>query len=124
MSTDMGIFRTRVGIESLAARGVVQFVDDVLVDTGSEMTWLPAQLLESMGIERENTLRFRMANGSVVTRDTGYAIVHAGGAKAPEEVVFALPTDSVLLGAHSIEGLNFKVDLANKEFVNAGPIPV
>jgi len=123
MTDDMGIFRTRVGVESLTARGTVQFVDNVMVDTGSELTWLPAPLLESMGIRREKTVRFRMADGDVVTRETGYVIVHAGGAEVPDEVVFALPGDLALLGARSIEGLNFKVDLANKEFVAAGPMP-
>jgi predicted aspartyl protease len=124
MAEDMGIFRTRVGIESLGARGTVRYVDDVMVDTGSEMTWLPAAFLESMGIEREDVFRFRMADGRVIARDTGYAILHAGGAKIPDAVVFAVPGDLPLLGARTIEGLNFTVDLANKEFVAAGPMPV
>jgi len=123
MADDMGIFRTRVGIESHTARGTVQFVDSVMVDTGSEMTWLPAAVLESMGITREHTVRFLMADGSVAIRETGYAIVHVGGGKTSDDVVFALPGDLALLGARSIEGLNFKVDLANKEFVAAGPMP-
>jgi len=124
MADEMGTFRTTVGVESLVARGIVRFVESVMVDTGSELTWLPAPLLESMGIGREHTLRFRMADGSEVTRETGYAVVHAGGAEVADEVVFALPGDLMLLGARSIEGLNFKVDLANKEFVAAGPMPV
>ena len=123
MTDEMGIFRTRVGIESHTARGTVHSVDNVMVDTGSEMTWLPAALLESMGITREKTVRFRLADGSVIIRDTGYAIVHVGGAETSDDVVFALPGDLALLGARSIEGLNFKVDLANKEFVAAGPMP-
>src|SRR6187397_3531234 len=91
MADDMGIFRTRVGIESHTARGTVQFVDNVMVDTGSEMTWLPAAVLESMGITREHTVRFPMADGSVAIRETGYAIVHVGGGKTSDDVVFALP---------------------------------
>jgi len=124
MADDMGIFRTRVGIESHTERGTVRFVDNVMVDTGSEMTWLPESLLESMGIRREQVVRFRMADGNVIMRDTGYAILHAGGAKVSDDVVFALPGDLPLLGARTIEGLNFKVDLANQEFVAAGPMPV
>lgn len=122
MTDDMGIFRTRVGVESHTARGAVEFVDNVLVDTAAEMTWLPAPLLKSMGIMPERTRSFRLADGSVVTRDIGYAIVHAGGEAVSDDVVFALPGDLALLGARSIEGLNFKVDLANKEFVAAGPM--
>lgn len=124
MAEDMGILRTRVGIESHTARGTVRYVDNIMVDTGSEMTWLPASLLETMSIVREEIVRFRMADGSVVERDMGYAILHAGGARIPDAVVFGLPGDLPLLGARTIEGLNFKVDLANKEFVAAGPMPV
>jgi len=122
MADDMGIFRTKVGIESHTARGVVEFVDEVMVDTGSEFTWLPASLMESMGIRRERTKRFRMADGSAASREVGYAIVHAGGAEVSEDVVFAEPGDMLLLGARTIEGLNFVVDLVNKQFVPAGPI--
>lgn len=37
-------------------------------------------------------------------------------------VVFAEPGDMVLLGAHSLEGMNLRIDLAKKELVPAGPI--
>jgi predicted aspartyl protease len=124
VSDEMGIFRTTVGVESLSERGRVRPVEAVMVDTGSELTWLPAAVLESMKIQREKTVRFRMANGQAIERETGYVIVHAAGAEVPDEVVFALPGDLVLLGARSIEGLNVTVDLANKQFVAAGPMPV
>lgn len=36
----------------------------VLVDMGSEYTWVPARMLEAIGVERENKdLAFVMANG-------------------------------------------------------------
>jgi hypothetical protein len=38
-------------------------------------------------------------------------------------VVFAQPGDMVLLGAHTIEGMNLRVDLKNKQLVPAGPVP-
>lgn len=123
MTGDMGIFRTTVGIESHTARGTVRYVEGVMVDTGSEMSWLPASLLESMGIQRERVVRFRMADGNVIARDVGYAILHAGGSRVSDDVVFAIAGDLLLLGARTIEGLNFRVDLANKEFVAAGPMP-
>ena len=118
----MGIFRTTVGIESPAARGSVQYVHDVLVDTGAQLSWMPAAVLESMGVRREKPMRFRMANGAVLRRDVGYGIVHAGGGATIDEIVFGEASDTALLGARSIEGLNFRVDVANKRFVSAGPI--
>jgi predicted aspartyl protease len=122
ISGDMGIFRTTVGIESPAARGSVQYVHDVLVDTGAQLSWMPAAVLESMGVRREKPMRFRMANGAVLRRDVGYGIVHAGGGATVDEIVFGEANDTSLLGARSIEGLNLRVDVANKRFLSAGPI--
>jgi hypothetical protein len=38
--------------------------------------------------------------------------------------VFGEPGDMVLLGAIGLESLNLKLDLARKELVPAGPVPV
>lgn len=119
---DMGIFRTTVGIQPLDAAVEPRPVHDVIVDTGSEFTWIPSSLLEELGVARKRTQRFRLADGSVIERDLGYAIVHAGGTEAPDLVVFAQSSDAVLLGAHSIEGMNLKLDLASRQLVPAGPI--
>ena len=48
--------------------------------------------------------------------------VQAAGAEAPDLVVFAEPGDLVLLGVHSLEGLNLKVDPVPKELIPAGPV--
>ncbi len=41
----------------------------MLVDTGSEYTWVPAATLEKLGVEREKKdLAFIMANGQQITR--------------------------------------------------------
>jgi hypothetical protein len=53
----------------------------------------------------------------------GFAIVHAGGTKTSDEVVFVDAGDMVLLGAHTIEGMNLRVDLKQKRLVPAGPVP-
>ena len=79
-------------------------------------------LLESIGIEPEVPLTFRLADGRTLERQLGMAIVHVEGRKAPDWVVFAEPGDAVLLGAHSLEGLNYRVDPRAKRFVDAGPV--
>jgi hypothetical protein len=45
------------------------------------------------------------------------------GKRAADEVVFGEPGDLVLLGARSLEGLNLRVEPANKRLVDAGPAP-
>ena len=118
----MGLFRTTIEIESLTTRGPRRALPNTLVDTGSEYTWVPRAELEALGIVPQRKQGFIVADGRRIERDIGYALVHAGGAEAPDLVVFAEPGDMVLLGAHSLEGLNLKIDPVRKELVPAGPV--
>ena len=96
----------------------------MLVDTGSEFTWVPRAELEAIGVQQEKKdLTFVMANGQRITRNVGFAIVRAEGNFTVDEVVFAEPGDLLLLGARSLEGLNLMVDSAGKRLVAAGPLP-
>ena len=121
--TDVGTFRTDIQIENPAAPGRRITITAALVDTGSELTWVPAEQLESLGIERAKQLRFRLADGRVLERSVGGARLYAVGTSTWDDVVFAEPGDSVLLGARSLEGLNVRVDPMRKELVDAGPAP-
>jgi len=109
-------------IENVERRGEMRTIEDALVDTGSEYTWVPADTLSDLGIRPEHTQRFIVADGRQLDRRVGIAIVHAAGAKAPDYVVFAEPGDMTLLGARSLEGLNVRVDAQRKQLVPAGPI--
>jgi len=120
--SDMGTFRTTVLIENPLRPGETRTLLDTLVDTGAELTWAPADVLESLGIGRKKRLGFRTADGRAVYRDIGYAIVHAAGTETNDEVVFAEPGDMILLGARSLEGMNLRVDPRLKQLVDAGPI--
>jgi predicted aspartyl protease len=94
-----------------------------MVDTGAEATWINGALLESIGIEpRKKDLVFQMANGQLITRSVGYAILKVDKTETVDEVVFAQKGDLQLLGARALEGLNLKVDSRNKKLVAAGPI--
>jgi len=119
---DVGSFYVSIAAESLTKRGELRRIDNVLVDTGSELTWIPAHVLDQLGVEREGTQRFQVADGRVLERRLGMAIVHAEAAFAPDWVVFAEEGDMVLLGARSLEGMNLRVDPRAKRLVPAGPI--
>ena len=119
---DMGVFRTTVVIESSEHPGLARELPDTLVDTGSELTWVPRAVLDSLGISPKRKQRFIVADGRAIERDIGFAIVHAGGTNAPDLVVFAEPGDMTLLGAHSLEGLNLRIDPVSKQLLPAGPI--
>ncbi|HTI87274.1 MAG TPA: retroviral-like aspartic protease family protein [Alphaproteobacteria bacterium] len=119
---DMRVFRTTVEVQNLQSRGPGRVLPATLVDTGSEYTWVPRRVLEDLGIRAERTQAFEVADGRRIERDIGYALVRAGGAEAPDLVVFAEPGDMTLLGAHSLEGLNLKIDPVKKQLVPAGPV--
>ena len=123
MSDDVGTFRTDIEIENPARPGERRRVSSARVDTGAELTWVPATVLESLGVERWKMLRFRQADGTVLERHVGAAFVYAGGTVTIDEVVFGEPGDMVLLGARSLEGLNLRVDPRAKQLVDAGPAP-
>jgi len=120
----MGTFYTACRIENHVDRSRGIRLGKLLVDTGSEHTWVPAAKLEQIGVVREKKdLAFVMANGQVVTRSVGFAVLRVGKAFTIDEVVFAAPGDLLLLGARTLEGLNLTVDSAGKRLVAAGPHP-
>jgi predicted aspartyl protease len=123
MARSMGTFRTTIEIENPARPGMRLVLEDALVDTGAELSWVPASLLEELGIERRKRLNFRQASGALLSRWTGIAIVHAGGTSTGDDVVFGEPGDMILLGARSLEGLNLRVDPVLRQLVDAGPAP-
>jgi predicted aspartyl protease len=118
--SNVGLFRISIGVERLS-RGEVLDVAEALVDTGSDLTWIPRPVLESLGVQVERRRIFILADGRRVEREIGYAIVHAAGAVTADDVVFAEETDFPILGARSLEGLNLRVDPVKKQLVDAGP---
>ena len=120
--SDMGTFRTTIVIEAVERRGETRAVENALVDTGSEFTWVPRGLLEALEIQPERMQGFVIADGRHIERPLGIAIVHAGGTSAPDFVVFAEPTDMPILGSRSLEGMSLRVDPQRKQLVSAGPI--
>jgi predicted aspartyl protease len=119
---DVGLFRTTIEVESLERPGARRSLPDTLVGTGSEYTWISRAVLEELGVAARRKQGFLVADGRRIDRDIAYALVRVAGAEAPDLVVFAEPGDMVLLGAHSLEGLNLKIDPVRKELVPAGPV--
>jgi predicted aspartyl protease len=90
---------------------------EVMVDTGSELSWLPRKELQNIGINPEGKKRFVLANKDVIERDIGYAILQAEGYATNDEIVFAEEGDMTLLGVRTIEGFSVMVDNIGHRFV-------
>ena len=123
MIDDMGIFRTTVAVENPMRPGVTAQVENVMVDTGSEYTWLPRTALETLGLSLVRTVGFITADGRQIERPVCFGNVYAGGSSAPDILVFAEAGDMVLLGARALEGMNLRIDMLAKQLVPAGPVP-
>lgn len=121
----MGTFTVGGKVENVVDRGRRAVIPKLLVDTGSEYTWVPGTILERIGVAPEKKdVEFVMANGTRITRAVGFAVVRVGSAFTVDEIVFAQKGDLILLGARSLEGLNLRVDSRQKKLVAAGPLPV
>ncbi|HJS44468.1 MAG TPA: hypothetical protein VJ755_13440 [Gemmatimonadales bacterium] len=123
MADDLGTFRVDMELENPARPGEKRLIRSVLVDTGAELSWVPAEVLESLDVARNNQWRFRQANGTILERWTGTVSVYVAGKRAGDEVVFGQPGDLTLLGARTLEGLNFRVEPVTRQLVDAGPAP-
>ena len=120
----MGTFYSGCRVENHTDREKHFRVPKLLVDTGSEYTWLPTPKLEAISVVREKKdLPFVMANGQVITRSVGFAVLRVDKHFTIDEVVFAEPGDLLLLGARTLEGLNLTVDSRRRRLVAAGPLP-
>ncbi len=119
----MGMLRTTIAIEHPAARGTMVELSDVIVDTGSEYTWVPRPVLESLGLIPERVVDFVTTDGRQIERGVGFANLYAEGTSTPDLVVFAERGDLILLGARTLEGLNLRIDLVTRRLVHGGPVP-
>lgn len=119
----MGTFYVGCKVENHRDATKAATVRKLLVDTGSEFTWLPAEVLESIGIEpAKKDLQIPMANGQIITRSVGYALLRVDKYETTDEVVFAHRGDLALLGSRALEGMNVHVDARRKRLVAAGPV--
>jgi predicted aspartyl protease len=123
MIDDMGIFRTTVRLSAIDQTDCQVTLENVMVDTGSEYSWAPEAMLIDLGVAPVRVDRFQTANGEIIERPVGFALFHVAGRIAPGIIAFARQTDMILLGAHSLEGLNLRVDLTRRELIPGGPLP-
>ena len=120
----MGSFSVNIEVAKPTSRPEFARVPRLLVDAGSEVTWIAERILRSLKIDvRKKDQTFVMANGQAITRDVGYAIIRCGDFETIDEVLFAQTSDLQLLGARTLEGFNAVIDDRRKQLVAAGPMP-
>src|SRR5882672_7584005 len=118
----MGVFYVDCTVENMAAPEKSAVIEQLIVDTGSEFTWIPSEVLSTVGVDvLKRDVEVVKANGEIISRDIGYAILRVNEFETVDEIVFAQRGDLNLLGAHTLEGFGAVVDAGAKRLVAAGP---
>ena len=87
----------------------------LIVDTGSVYTWVPGEVLHSIGIVKTETLAFTTIEGRKVRRDVGEAVIEYDGTARHCIVVFGRSGDANVLGVTALENLALEVDPSSKK---------
>jgi predicted aspartyl protease len=118
----MSLFKVSVVARNTKDESLATAPVEALVDSGSELTWLPRDVLLGIQITPLRKRSFSTATQQRVSRETGYAILSAEGYETVDEVVFAEPGDLTLLGVRTLEGFGVLVDNIAHRFVATGTI--
>jgi clan AA aspartic protease len=112
----MGMFKVTVKVANLSTPQRTADVS-LLVDTGATLSWIPRDVLQSLGVVAYSTLPFTLADGRRLEREVTAVLIAYDGRKAPVEVAFGEAGEESVLGATALEGLGFNVDLVVKKLV-------
>jgi len=117
----MSLFKVSVVARNTKNESLATAPLEALVDSGSELTWLPRDVLLGIQITPLRKRSFLTAKQRV-SRETGFAILSAEGFETVDEVVFAEPGDMTRLGVRTLEGFGVLVDNVAHRFVATGTI--
>jgi len=105
----VGLFNVRVTVRN-PAQPDRQRELELLVDTGSLFSWIPAPILEELGIPPAETRQFRMITGTLIERRIGLTFVSFNGRIGAMTVVFGEPGDMAVLGVTALESMSVTAD--------------
>jgi clan AA aspartic protease len=111
----MGTFYVTLGVADRFRERYINI--DALVDTGSTFTSLPESLLDDLGIERENTGRFELADNRVVEYSIGETRLRLENEEGTVRVMFAPDDEIPLIGATTLEVLMLGIDPVAEKLV-------
>ena len=93
-----------------------EFVE-ALVDTGSTYTWIPRPLLNRLGIPPTDFRRLQMADGRVIEREAGLALITVRDRTVATLCIFGDAESMPLLCAVSLEELGLAADPVQRRLV-------
>ena len=113
----MGTFTVALQLGDLEGR---EFVDvEALVDTGATYTVLPMNILDQVGVKREDQRSFELGDDRIVEYSIGYARLRLNGDETIALVVFGPEGINPLLGATALEHFSLAVDPVHQRLIPA-----
>ena len=91
---------------------------DALVDTGASYSLFPRGMLERLGIVSIGRRRFEQADGSVIERDIGRAMLVINDEEDVQRVIFGDEDAEPLIGAGTLQGFLLLVDSVSEQLVS------
>ena len=112
----MGEFYWPIGVWS--ADGERLETVDALVDTGASYSLFPRGMLERLGIEKRFVLPFEQADGGVIDRDVGQAVLVINGTESSMRVTFGEDDTDPLIGSNALQEFLLLVDPVGEQLVS------
>ena len=113
----MGIFNVEFTIGSADGSRSLPLVG--MIDTGSLYSIIPASVLDGLGIARDETEQFRLADGSILEMDLGLALLEMDGRARTVHIAFGPDDDVVVIGAMTLERFGVAVDPVHRRLIPA-----
>jgi len=118
----MGLTRVTARLSGLGAADSYEAV--FLVDTGAVDSMAPADELEKIGVEREGSMSYELADGTVKQYPYGLVRIEFMGETTAGRVIFGDPGSEPLLGVTALESVGIMVDPASKTLKRLPAIPL
>ena len=104
----VGIVRAKVRVFS-ADQGDSKTLE-LIVDTGSLFSWVPEEMMQSLGLHPSERWKVRPIDGRETERPLCDAAIECEGREGVVPIIFAQPGDFHVLGVTALERLGLEVD--------------
>lgn len=105
----MGVTTVKLTIKN-TLNGGKAVEEEFLVDTGAHYTVIPAAIVKKLNLKSAFTQEFSLADGRIIKRDIGGAMVKFENKELPVAVVLGRKGDSALLGITTLESFGLMID--------------
>lgn len=96
-----------------------KITENFLVDTGAHYTILPQDAVKKLGLRPSFKQEFALADGKVISRNIGSALITYDGKEMAAPVVLGEKGDDAILGVTTLESFGLMVDPFNRKIYHS-----